>query len=204
VDNYLNKEVKHRAFLCIVHADTPARNKLLEFVSVASFLACYRCWFEGCKYLDSRTGTYFRGYTERAPQYVRKEGQKVYTSEAKPRTHKDHVQHGKAVESGEERPEENGNKGLSVLAKFLPYFDLVKGFPIPLARAVLLGVVKSFWTEALQKYPLEAERPKGVIPNKKRWVMESKGEELKRRCPHDRGRPPRCIVKHRGSFVMED
>lgn len=136
---------------CLVRTRPPGTSCSIKFASVASFFSCYRCWFEGCKYLDSRTGTYFGRYTERAPQYVRKEGKKVYVNEAEPRTHEEHVQHGKAVESGEEGPKESGNKGLSVLANFLPYFDLVKGFPIFFAHTVLLGVVKSFWTEALQK-----------------------------------------------------
>jgi hypothetical protein len=132
----------------------------------------------------------------------------VYASEAEPRDHEDHVQHGKAVESGEEGPEESGNEGLSVLAKFLPDFDLIKGFPIPFACAVLLEVVTSFQGRRFwQKYPSEsseAGRPKGLVPNEKRRIIKSREEELKGRCPHDRGRPPRCIVKHRGSFVMED
>lgn len=198
------KEVRHRAFLVMVHSDTPAMRKLLEFVAVSAYVGCGRCWFEGCKYCDSKAGTYFQGYSEPAPQYVRGGGEKILASQAPVRTHGDHVTHGRAVEAGEEEPEQCGNKGLSPIARFLPYFDLVKGFPIPFGHAFLEGVVRSFWNEVLQKYPSEEERPDWVIPNKTRSVMEKRGEELKRRCTHTRGRPYRCIVRYRGSYTMED
>jgi hypothetical protein len=187
-------------FLCLIHADTIARDALLEFVGVQAFIACYRCWFEGAKYLGGRKGTYFKGYSKLVAQNVLGGGKQILAREAKPRTHQEHVDHGRKVESGEETAEDSGNKGLCCVARFLPYFDVVKGFPNPVAHSMLLGLVKGFWKELLQPYKNEEERPKNVLPNSVRREMQQR----KVRCPHDRGRPYRDVVKHLGSYTMED
>jgi hypothetical protein len=59
VDSYTRKAVLHRAFLCLVSSDTPARNAILEFVPPAAFRACFLCWFEGSKYEGPRQGVTF-------------------------------------------------------------------------------------------------------------------------------------------------
>lgn len=105
-DSFLQTEVLHRFFLCDVHCDTLARNSLYEFNAVSSFFPCYRCWFEGCKYEESKKGTFFLGYNSPAPQNVRRGGQKLLAKDALRRTHADHVVYGKRVEAQLENPEE--------------------------------------------------------------------------------------------------
>ncbi|GAQ78324.1 hypothetical protein KFL_000110210 [Klebsormidium nitens] len=43
----------------------PELNAMDEFVAVSPFIPCYRCWFQGCKYEDSKNGAFFMGYCER-------------------------------------------------------------------------------------------------------------------------------------------
>jgi hypothetical protein len=204
VDSYTRKAVLHRAFLCLVSSDTPARNVILEFVPPAAFRACFLCWFVGNKYEGSRQGMYFAGYNRPAPQHIRgnSEGKEIFAVAAAKRTHEEHMQHGRAVEEGTETVEESGNKGVSCISKFLPYFDVTKGFLIPMAHGCLLGVAKSFLNTVLADYKQESEREDHVITKAdRRKMVERQGEVI---WTHEHGRPCKCVVKHRGSFTMEE
>lgn len=69
------------------------------------------------------------------------------------------MRHGRAIENGTEAADESGNKGVCCISKYLPYFDVCKGFLIPMGHALLLGVVKSFVNAILADYKLESYRP---------------------------------------------
>lgn len=86
------------------------------------------------------------------------------------------------------------------LARYLPYFDLIKGFPLPVTHGLLLGPVKSFWLHQFQPYKTEEERPAEVMPHSKRKVVQRR----KIKPPHDRDRPQRDITKYLRSFTMEE
>lgn len=184
------------------HSDTLARNLILEFVAVSAIIGCGRCWFEGMKYDDtgSKGGTYFKGYSKPAPQNVHGGGKRIFATEAELRTHEQHVAHAKRVDAGVEDVEECGYKGTPIIARYLPYVDLIQAFPLPVAHCLLLGLVKSFWRYVLRKLKNGVEPPEGVLPAATRKAMEQ--WTIKR--THDGGRPSANIVKHLGSLTMED
>jgi hypothetical protein len=145
---------------------------------------------------------YFAGYNQPAPQHIRGEGKEIFVVAAAKRTHEEHMQHGRAVEEGTETVEESRNKGVSCISKFLPYFDVTKGFLIPMAHGCLLGVAKSFLNTVLADYKQESEREDYVITKAdRRKMVERQGEVV---WTHEHGRPCKCVVKHRGSFTMEE
>lgn len=83
VDSYTRQVVQHHAFLCLVSANTLARNALLEHVAVAAFLGCGKCWMEGCKYEGCTHGTYFAGYARLAPQRRLGEGRGIFAKDSR-------------------------------------------------------------------------------------------------------------------------
>jgi hypothetical protein len=202
VDSYTRQVVQHYAFLCLVSSDTPARYALLEHVAVGAFLGCGKCWMEGCKYEGCGHGTYSAGYARPAPQPVLGGGQGILAKDSQNRTHQEHVRHGTAAEKGLETKEKSGVKRVCCIAKVLPYFNVVKGFPIAVGHAFLLGVVSAFLNAVLTDYKTEGERPAHVITKADQRVMSERHAKLV--WTHEHGRPAKDVVKYRASMTMEE
>ncbi|GAQ92757.1 hypothetical protein KFL_011230030 [Klebsormidium nitens] len=202
VDSSTKQTTRHRTYVCLISTDTLARNALQEFVAATAYLGCGYCWFEGSKYEGPKQGVYFAGYAKPAPQHIRGGGKGLLAGQAPRRTHEQHLRHGEAVENEEESEEETGYKGVCCVAKFLPYFDVTKGFLLPIAHGCLLGNVKDFLNVVMADYKLEADRPEHVMTKaNRRKVVERQGEI---RWTHEHGSPGKCVVKHRGSMTMSE
>jgi hypothetical protein len=144
---------------------------------------------------------YFLGYTKLAPQRG-KIGVRILAKDARNRTHREHLQHGRAVETGLETEERSGVKGVSCIASLLTYFDVIKGLPIAVGHALLLGVEKAFLDTVLAYYKLEADRPDFVICKSDRRRMSVRHGSIV--FTHKHGRPGKDVVKYRGSLTMDE
>jgi hypothetical protein len=95
-----------------------------------------------------------------------------------------------------------GCNGMSLLVKYLPYTHYTNVHVVPVGHAILLGVLKDFWTLLLCKRTSGKSLPRYALPMKHRKVMENRRAGIVLNC--DFGRPYRCAVKNRGNWVMED
>jgi hypothetical protein len=178
-----------------------AQNALLEHVGVMAYRGCGKCWFAGCKYEGCGNGMYLLGYAKPAPQRGERGGG-ILAKDARNRTHREHLQHGRAVETGLETEERSGVKGVSCIASLLSYFDVIKGLSIAVGHALLLGVVKGFLDTVLADYKLEADRPDFVICKADRRRMSARHGWIV--FTHEHGRPGKDVVKYRGFLTMEE
>jgi hypothetical protein len=106
------------------------------------------------------------------------------------------------VESGEWEARPAGCHGLSLLVKHLPYVDYNRVHKVPVAHALLLGVVKDFWKLLLSPTPKGQAKPHYVLPPQSKKHMAARANSVIMTC--DFGRPYRCVVLQRGNWVMEN
>jgi hypothetical protein len=99
-------------------------------------------------------------------------------------------------------PTKAGSHGTSKLIDTLQYLDYNFAFPVPVAHAALLGVVKNLWSEILQKGKRGNVPPRWSMPSRVRQVLAARQAQMVMTC--DFGRPYSCVVNKRGSWVMED
>ncbi len=106
------------------------------------------------------------------------------------------------VESGEWVPNLAGCHGTSLLVKHLKYVDYNNIHRVPIAHAVLLGLLKDLWSLLLCKTPKGQRRPWYSLSAASRKAMADRAKNIILTC--DFGRPYRCVVNQRGHWVMED
>jgi hypothetical protein len=91
---------------------------------------------------------------------------------------------------------------MSELVRHLDYVDYNNIHRVPVAHAILLGLLKDFWSLLLCKTPKGQPRPEYSLPSPCRKAMADRAKSMVLTC--DFGRPYRCVVNHRGNWVMED
>lgn len=78
------------------------------------------------------------------------------------------------VEEHKWDPMLSGCHGRSIITKYLPYADYNNVHIVPVAHAMLLGVVKDFWSLLLCKTPQGQTPPDYALPSLNRRVMASR------------------------------
>lgn len=195
-------QFRHHPHLGLLAADTPARNKLGLFLGVNAYIPCPLCFFQGCHYPAVGKGMYYAGYNLPSSQGLEMEPTSIMASDAMRRDHDTSLDMAHAVEAGDIDPSQAGCNGLSPLVEFIPQFDYVNGFQIPVAHALIHGVVKSFWQACLRKMKRGQPWPEFVISHEGRRLMTLRAALLI--VTHEFGRPYRDIVTKMGNYVMED
>lgn len=95
-----------------------------------------------------------------------------------------------------------GCHGTSLIYQYLPYVDYNLVHIVPVAHAMLHGLIKDFWKLLLSKKEAGAAPSEYALPSENRKVMAARGRCLV--LTNDFGRPYRCVVNERGYWVMED
>lgn len=166
--------------------------------------------------MQCRNGSSFayQGYTRRVPygEYDEDEERGLRTNctlakvghepEGMRLTHDDMVARGHAVEAGERKASDVGAKGTAPIVKQLSYVHAVNIWTLPVAHALLYGIVKDFWNRVLATVPRGQERPWYVMPQAMRAIMRKRASKVVMTV--DFNRPYRDIVDRRGNWVMED
>lgn len=99
-------------------------------------------------------------------------------------------------------PKLAGCHGLSLLVKYLKYVDYNNIHRVPVAHALLLGLVKDLLNLLLCKSARGEPKPEYALPPAARRAMADRYQGILLTC--DFGRPYRCVVNQRGHWVMED
>lgn len=238
--------IRHFPVLASLFADTPARTKVGNFMaSAAAYLACNYCWFSGCRINSVKHTTLFLGYN--APQVMTKgimKGRAVQigvNDEDRFVSHEWHQHRAAYVEESivdgrhdEELAGMMGCKGACVLHKALPYLDYNNFFLLPIAHAMLFGMVKDAMNLFLGKGNSAPDKKRTKKPNVRGpqlgdWGTEKgdwddaddlQGLELFRitneakrvmaarakelNLTSDFGRSYWDVVQHSGSYLMEN
>ena len=160
--------------------------------SAAAYLACNYCWFSGCRLDSVKHTTLFLGYD--APRIMTKgilKGKEVQIGVDEQDRFVSHEWHQhraayveESVVSGrcdEERASMMGCKGACVLHKALPYLHYNNFFLLPIAHAMLFGMVKDAMNLFLGKADKKKKKKgKKKQPKKKRaqgQVLEDEDDE---------------------------
>ena len=141
----------HRVVLQGFYADSPARVKLLNCLSMSAYMGCFYCWMTG-KHLHGSMR--WAGYSE--PVSIERGGRKgrmlqmgVHDQELRV-TPDEHVMRVGAVEQGLLAPDFIGVHGGCIIAKMLPYVDIISLFLVPINHALHRGVFRDLVLELLQ------------------------------------------------------
>ena len=99
-------------------------------------------------------GMYPEGYDKPAPQpllFPEVEGG-MYMDDARVKlTHEQHCRLARLVETKQALPKKAGRRGFCAIIKALKYTHYANLFVVPVAHALLLGLVKGFWNALLKK-----------------------------------------------------
>lgn len=209
------RDLDHVPILGAWTSDGPARRKVAKWLAHAAFLGgCGGCSQHGVNTTTlphggdpSRAPMHFLGYNKKASGGLRVPG---YGVEVKGHcgsdkfwlTHEEQVERATNVDGGIWRANEAGCLGMSPVIQHLDYVRYDRVFSCSVAHAMLLGLVKDFWTLLLSKVGRGEEKPWYSLPRSVRKVMEARAGDVTSTLDHSR--PYRCIVKRRGNWVMED
>ncbi|GLI64632.1 hypothetical protein VaNZ11_007950 [Volvox africanus] len=199
---------EHKIFLSAIFADTPANRKLSLWNSHTSATGCGHCLLKGVS--GEGGGMYFPGYAvdadvncifdgvipdmENAPLSARCGDPRIMVS---------HEMHLKRAALAMKDPQWTGIvgcKGLSPIIRELDYCNYNDVFVVPVAHAALFGVIKRFWNTILGK--LGRHVMDYTILGPQRKIMAQRASHII--TTNDLNRPYRDIVKHRGTWTMED
>lgn len=167
-----------------------ARPKLSLMSFPAGLAACFRCVFKG---VHLQGAIRFLGYVDGSCNDARHQK----TDEGARQFGKIADEFPPGSEGNKEILKQTGHSGTSSLAKHLPYLDMVDSFCSPFCHAVV-GMLKQFIGFLLSKEQQSAF----TIPKQLQELMIKRAEYMVN--VMDRGRPYKCIVEARGSYVMED
>eukprot|EP00798_Chlamydomonas_sp_ICE-L_P001205 gene1205-32547_t len=210
--------INHRPFLTGLLADSPARQKLSRWNGTGAYRACGWCLFQGqmCANVSGKKGgtIYYKGYHDvsknqevypQAPTaagYIQVHDVKVGHS-CLQLSHAQRISRAQRVEEGEEDPRTAGCHGLSMVVHVLPYVDYNNFFLVPVAHALLFGVVKGFVKHLYRPIPKAVnDCPKDALSNPVRSLIASRKDDT--RVTSEMGRPYKCIGTNRGYYTMED
>ena len=221
----------HYAILTGWYGDSPALKKIQLWNSYAARFGCGYCTLRS-EPGPNAGGRYYYGYSMPAvcgldlqvnvATGAMQNGPGFLTMCGHPRaylTEEAQLSRGRLVDHSED-----GNlfrllgcHGVSPLVKAIPYVSYLDTWVQPVAHSLLFGLVKDFWTLLLQPggrkkkkkgkkralpEPGPSEAPWYLLDNQVKRVMASRCTLLAATC--DFGRPYRCVVNQRGSWVMED
>lgn len=206
-----SRSFHHRVFITGVYGDTPALKKLQGWLAHNARLGCGWCWLRSVR---DGNAQYWYGYenavdagrlTEQPTTALCGDGSTRLTS-------RQQEQRALEVVDGNVQATEVGCHGISPLVgtallkhnnpvglSYVSYNDL---WIVPVAHASLLGLVKDFWKALLGPVKKGQPRPWYVLPAASKDEMVRRGKAVS--STDDFGRPYRCVVSARGSWVMED
>ncbi|GAX86249.1 hypothetical protein CEUSTIGMA_g13661.t1 [Chlamydomonas eustigma] len=102
-------------------------------------------------------------------------------------------------------PKELGTHGVPFFHPKLQFVDVNNFFMVPLAHALLFGVVRNFVDHIfrpIQKPGPGEHYPSDVVPHAQRTVITKRARDVV--VSSDFGRPYKCIVHYKGSYTMEE
>jgi hypothetical protein len=203
----------HKVFIVGVFGDTPALKKLQAWLAHNAKLGCGWCIVRSTR---DGNAQYWYGYsadteigwlTDAPPLRLAKCGADVTRL-----SHKQQERRALDVVEEVARPTEVGAHGISPLVGTkklsnhnplgLSYVDYNDLWIVPIGHAALLGLVKDFWKALLGPVKKGQPRPWYALPADSKAEIHRRAAELD--STDDFGRPYRCIVTERGSWVMEN
>jgi hypothetical protein len=202
------RSVPLKVYLTSILADTPAGKDMLVKMGVGAKLPCNRCKFRATVVANAggRGVTYYpMGYSEPAEQ---SDGSYLHVNDPQLKlSHDDQVGHAMSVLAGDMQANEAGCKGLSPFVELLEYVDYNTIHLVPIAHALLYGVVADFVDHALRPYPKPTKHhpvvyPPDIITHAQRQKMKVMSDKIS--VTSEFGRPYKCVVEHRTSYRMED
>lgn len=204
----VGRSFKHEPIMACFTADSPCRCKVAKWSSHAAFLGCGSCCQHGTNKTPdgSRCAMHFLGYAGQATGGLMVPGEQQVSgfcgSSVFWLDHEDHVRRATMVESGEWDKGQAGCHGMSPVIQHLPYALYDRVFTCSVAHALLLGLVKDFWSLLLCHVKKDEGIPWYSIPRETRKIMADRAGDIS--ATMDQSRPYRCVVKQRGNWVMED
>lgn len=204
----LQRTLRHQPLLASNTSDAPARCKLGKFLSHAARLGCGGCSLHGTN-TDAdgaHCAMHFLGYNEHAEGGLLVPGHDVVEGLCGDAlfklSHEQHLERAEKVEAGEWDNTKAGCNGLSPVIRLLEYTRYDRVFACSVAHAMLLGLVKDFWSLLLCHVKRGDAEPWYSLPKEVRKIMAARATHITNTL--DQYRPYRCIVKQRGNWVMED
>jgi hypothetical protein len=193
-------------------ADSPARCKFSNWKGVNAIIACGCCIYQGVPYCrEGSTTYYYKGYNQGTEQDKHFNPPINALVGDKRLLLSDKAQEARAelVELGLGDPKKEGCHGESVICKELRYTSYNNLWLLPLAHALLYGIIKTLIAHLLR--PTKEKESKRAmllldgadfLDLSARRIMEERGKHV---CvPSDYGRQYKCVVQYHNSYKMED
>ena len=205
------RSFRHKVFISGVYGDTPALKKLQGWLAHNARIGCGWCWLRSVR---DGNAQYWYGYADAVDAgRLTEQPTTALCGDASVRlTCQQQERRALEVVDGNAQPTEVGCHGISPLVGTarlqecnplgLPYVDYNDLWIVPIAHASLLGLVKDFWKALLGPVKKGQPRPWYVLPAAAKDEIVKRGKAVS--STDDFGRPYRCLVNARGSWVMED
>lgn len=210
-EGFSERSFVHQPLLVSCTSDAPARCKLAKFVSHSGFLGCGSCTLRGTN-VDtlaggSRCGMHFLGYAEEAQGGLLVDGAPPAVSGmcgdvVFKLSHDACVDRAHKVDAKLWAANKAGCHGISPVIQHLDYTRYDRVFACSVAHAMLLGLLKDFWGLLLCEVKEHESTPWYSLPRNVRRLMADRASHVSSTL--DQRRPYRCVVHHRGNWVMED
>lgn len=178
----------HYVFLTGVAADTPARAKVAKASGHSARLACLWCALKG----DNSDGTMrYKGYAQ--PALTARGCRSKVGDRGLPYTDEEQRSRDALVDADPEKykPEFFGTRGTSVFVKELSYVSPNSLWLLPVAHALISGVLPRFWGLVLATFKKEETPPAYVANRQQRKVMRERAKDIS--VPFDIGRLSKCV-----------
>jgi len=205
-------------------ADTPARNKCSLWLGVNAHVHCGWCLHEGttCEHTaeDGRISRtlYYKGYHAPVlhslassalccgrPEKDQVHGKKFRVGDALLYlTDEEQVARAQLFEEGKHTSSELGCKGMSFFINKVHYLSYNNFFIVPIAHALLYGVVKKFIEHLFRPIRVDESGvlPWDIIPQDKRKDIERRAKDV--HVPSDFGKTYRDIKQYKNGYTMEE
>lgn len=200
----------HRVLVSGVAADGPAQRKLSRWLAHNAYRGCGWCWLQSLRSPDNVQ--YWGGYAAAAPagpytpgeqpKELKFAGDTCVTEQAQRRRARKVVAAAADGAAAVERAAQRlGCHGPSPIVAGLPYgsYDL---FCLPIAHALLLGLVKDFLCLIFSSGKRGEARPWWRLPSESRAIITGRASGVT--CTDDFQRSYSCVCTARGHWVMED
>lgn len=193
-------------------ADSPARCKYSEFMNVGAKYACGWCLYQGVPHknkVGNNSTMYYPGYLTPLPQEKFEKEEMTVGHEDLYLSDEQQLARAVEVEAGSIQPNVAGCRGVSIVCKMLPYVSYNNLWIIPVAHALLYGLVKELVCHLLRAPKFkECDAARNLDPGED--FIDSKGRKLmEARAKHihvtsDFGRSYKCVLKYMNSYKLED
>lgn len=201
---------KHRILVSGIAADTPAQRKLSRWLAHNAYRGCGWCWLHSQRSPDNVQ--FWGGYAAPAPAGEYVPGQQptalkyagdtcVTEEEQRRRAREVQAASSSGAAAAERAAQRLGCHGPSPLVEGLPYgsYDM---FCLPVAHALLLGLVKDILSLMFSSGKRGEQRPWWRLPAESRTIIIARARCVT--CPDDFQRSYSCVCTARGHWVMED